>query len=62
MGVDVVVGIKLGMVFDIVRDIPWPAAVVGDLVVGAKVFGATDGFAVGGLGSPITQALLICPP
>jgi hypothetical protein len=34
---------------------------VGDLVVGAKVFGATDGFAVGGLGSPITQALLICP-
>ena len=62
MGVDVVVGIKLGVVFDIVGYIPWPAAVVGDLVVGAKVFGATDGFAVGGFGSPLVHALLICPP
>ena len=43
--------------------LPWPAAVVGDLVVvGVTVVGATDGFAVGGLGSPITQALLVCPP
>ena len=42
--------------------LPWPATVVGDLVVGATVVGAADGFAVGGFGSPITQALLVCPP
>jgi len=37
--------------------------VVGvDIVVGATVVGATDGFAVGWLGSPITHALLVCPP
>jgi hypothetical protein len=36
--------------------------VVGNFLVGATVVGATDGFIVGGLGSPITHALLVCPP
>ncbi len=64
MDVDVVVGIKLGVGFDIVGDILWPAVgytMMSVIWLGLKL-GFKTGNLVGGFGSPLMHALLICPP